>query len=90
MLTTFGPKRDEKNVYPDIAKSNIIVGDYFRLFILLKYGYYDQIKEETIDYFYEMAIKTGTLWEHESPWASLNHGLTSVLINIIDEIYKEK
>lgn len=87
MLKVFGPKRNENEVYSDIAKSNIIVGDYFRLFILLKYGYNDQIKEEIVDYFYEMAVKTGTLWEHESPWASLNHGLTSVLLNIIDKIY---
>lgn len=87
LLNTFGPKRDEKIIYPEVAKSNVIVGDYFRLFILLKYNFIEKAAEETIDYFYEMADKTGTLWEHESTWASLNHGLTSVIINIILRIY---
>ena len=30
-----------------------------------------------------MAKTTGTLWEHDSTFASLNHGLTSSIFNII-------
>ena len=34
-----------------------------------------------------MAKLTGTLWEHDSYHASLNHGFTSVVINIIISAY---
>lgn len=81
----FGPRRDHKIVYPSVHPSNVFIGDYLRLMILSSYGEYEKVKEESIDYFYKMAKITGTLWEHDSTFASLNHGLTSYIINILVE-----
>ena len=83
MRKEFGPKRDDKKVYPQVYKSNVFIGDYLRLMILLEYGYVEEVLDETVDYFYNMAKMTGTLWEHDSTFASLNHGLTSSILNII-------
>jgi alpha-L-rhamnosidase len=87
LLEKFGPKRDDKRVYPQVYKSNVLIGDYLRLFILLDYAFLSEVEEETLDYFYQMAKNTGTIWEHDSPAASLNHGLTSCLLNILLEAY---
>ncbi|HMM00065.1 MAG TPA: hypothetical protein PKC96_01825 [Bacilli bacterium] len=87
LLEKFGPKRDDKTIYPQVYKSNVLIGDYLRLFILLDYSYLFQVEDETINYFYRMADLTGTIWEHDSPTASLNHGLTSCLLNILLEAY---
>ena len=92
MVNDFGPNRDLNKVYPHIYKSNVFIGDYLRLEILLKNHLYDKVLEETVDYFYQMAVSTGTLWEHDSTFASLNHGFASYAANIIFEaltgIYK--
>ena len=87
LIDEFGPKRDYNKVYPLVYKSNVINGYYLRLFILLRDGNIQQVKDELVEYFYNMANITGTLWEHDSTFASLNHGLTSVILNIITEIY---
>ena len=87
LLNEFGPTRDDKTVYPEICKSNIIVGDYFRLFILQRYNLHSLVVKETVDYFYNMSQITGTLWEHENDGASLNHGLTSVVVKIALESF---
>ncbi len=85
LLNDFGPHRNNKKVYSNIYPSNIFIGDYLRLMILCKYGEYEKVKEESIDYFYKMAKITGTLWEHDSTFASLNHALTSYILNILVE-----
>lgn len=88
LLKKFGPSRDYEKVYPHVYKSNVLIGDYLRLFILLRYGYLNEVKEETISYFYKMATLTGTIWEHDSVFASLNHGLTScVLVILVNAIF---
>lgn len=87
LIEDFGPKRDYNKVYPLVYKSNVINGYYLRLFILLRDGNINQVREEVVEYFYNMSNITGTLWEHDSTFASLNHGLTSVVLNIIFEIY---
>lgn len=83
LLTSFGPNRDYEKVYKNVYKSNVFIGDYLRLRILLRYGYNQKVYDETISYFYNMAIITGTLWEHDSTFASLNHGFASYILNII-------
>jgi len=85
MLKEFGPNRDVKVSHSDIYKSNMIIGNYQRLEILNRYGLYEQTLSETIDYFSKMANITGTLWEHDSIFASLNHGFASFIANIIFE-----
>ena len=88
LLKKFGPSRDYEKVYPHVYKSNVLIGDYLRLFILLRYGYLNEVKEETISYFYKMAALTGTIWEHDSVFASLYHGITScVLVILVNAIF---
>lgn len=83
LLTAFGPHRDDKNTYANVAKANVFIGNYLRLAILHAHHEYEQVLNETVDYFYGMAIRTGTLWEHDSPHASLNHGFASYIAILI-------
>ncbi len=85
MLSLFGPKRDAKKMFPEVAPSNVFIGDYLRLDFLRRCGHLEQVASETVDYFFAMAERTGTLWEHDSPYASLNHGFASYIANMIVE-----
>ena len=85
MVNSFGPNRDLEKVYPNIYKANVFIGDYLRLEILLRHHLYQKALDETVDYFYKMAKTSGTLWEHDSPHASLDHGFASFAANIIFE-----
>ena len=88
MRTVFGPHRNASVVYPEVFPSNAIVGNYLRLEILLKYGFYDQVLQECRDFFSDMTKLTGTLWEHSALSASLNHGFASIAAVYIDECMK--
>lgn len=81
IIEKFGPKRSDE--YPEISRSNVFIGNYLRLFWLCNEGLYDRAIDECLDYFYAMADKTGTLWEHDSPKASCNHGFASVVAVIL-------
>ncbi|MDD7715539.1 MAG: hypothetical protein PUJ84_06515 [Mollicutes bacterium] len=83
LLNEFGPSRDDKKIYPDIFKSNVLIGDYFRMEILMEEGEYSKVYEESIDFYYSMAIETLTLWEKDSKTDSLNHGFTSYIANVV-------
>ena len=61
----------------------MFIGNYLRFLWLQSKNEHKRIIEECADYFYEMAVKTGTLWEHDTPHASCNHGFASVLAKII-------
>lgn len=80
-----GPKMDEK--ITKIGKSNMFIGNYLRLFWLLKEKEFERVKEECIDYFYNMSDITGTLWENNKPTASCNHGFASVVAVILNTIF---
>lgn len=82
MVQNFGEYRDDKTVYPNVYKSNVLMGIMMRLSLLNRYGYNEQVFKETVEYFYKMSSLTGTLWEHDSVFASLNHCFTSYIINI--------
>ena len=69
--------------------SNAIVGNYLRLELLLRYGYKTNVLQECRDFFSKMADLTGTLWEHSSLGASLNHGFASMAAVYIDECAKK-
>ncbi|MBQ7915622.1 MAG: hypothetical protein IJ315_02390 [Firmicutes bacterium] len=88
MMTQFGPKRNVAVVYPTVYPSNAIVGNYLRLEILLEHGYKAQVLQECRDFFLGMAELTGTLWEHNNMYASLNHGFASMAAVYIDECMK--
>ena len=90
LLHQFGPSRDPQKQYPEIGQSNAIVGNYLRLEILLKYEEYETVLEECRQFFYGMAEKTNTLWEHSRASCSLNHGFASVAANYILEAYHGK
>jgi alpha-L-rhamnosidase len=81
----FGPNRDFEKFYPLVFKSNAFIGNYLRLDYFLKHGFAKQAAAECKDYFYKMAVLTGTLWEHDSIFASLNHCFASYVTNIIIE-----
>lgn len=83
IVNCFGPNRDYEKTYPNVFKSNVFIGDYLRLEILLRYNLTEKVLDESIDYFYKMSEMTGTLWEHDSPFASLNHGFASYIANLI-------
>lgn len=87
LLKEFGPSRDSSCTYPSVAPSNVFIGDYLRLCILLESGYPEQTVHECVAYFDAMAVRTGTLWEHDSPLASLNHCFASYIVNILLESF---
>lgn len=77
MIEEFGPLRAE-NVYPEIGRSNMFIGNYLRFFWLCDEKEYARVMKEMLEYFYAMAEKTGTLWEHDRAKSSCNHGFASV------------
>ena len=48
-----------------------------RFELLSRTGRTQQILDEAIGYWLFMADRTGTLWEHDAPQASCNHGFAS-------------
>lgn len=85
LINSFGPNRNSNIVYKNVFKSNVFIGDYLRLSLLNDWGKCEQVFAESIDYFYKMSKLTGTLWEHDSSFASLNHAFASYIINLIIE-----
>lgn len=83
LTTEFGPNRDDSVIYPDVFRANAFIGNYLRMDILSKYGLQNQLLKEIQDYFYYMAERTGTLWEHDKNQASCNHGFASYIGHIL-------
>lgn len=83
IMAEFGPERVKKGNYPEIYPSNAFIGNYLRMILLVRYGCYRQMLEESVDYFYYMAQRTGTLWEYAADFASCNHGFASYLAYLI-------
>ncbi len=78
ILDILGYRRKKQEGYPEIAYSNLFIGMTLRFECLHRLGRYEQLLEEMKEYYLHMADTTNTLWEHDSPVASLNHGLSSV------------
>ncbi|MHB8962646.1 MAG: alpha-L-rhamnosidase-related protein [Saccharofermentanales bacterium] len=85
MVEQFGPARDDTITYPEIARSNAIVGNYLRLELLNRHGFHAEVVRESRAFFSSMATITGTLWEHSFESGSLNHGFASIAANYIVE-----
>ena len=83
IMNEFGPGKGKN--FPNVHKSNMFIGNYLRLLWLCRKGEYKKVLDESVDYFYCMAEKTGTLWENDTPSASCNHGFASVIAPIIME-----
>ena len=77
LVDEFGPKRKLSKRHPEIAPSNAFIGNYLRLELLSRAGLVRNILDETKEFFLFMAERTGTLWEHDSPYASCCHGFAS-------------
>ena len=89
MVDDFGPGREEKGSYPEIAPANAFIGNYLRLDWLMRIGLKDKVLENIRGYFLGMAERTGTLWELQKPVASCNHGFASHVAVWLDEIYNK-
>jgi alpha-L-rhamnosidase len=77
MVSAFGAKRKKTGAYPEIHFSNAFIGNYLRCELLLKNGLTEKLDADIRGYFLGMANRTGTLWEHDSTYASCNHGFAS-------------
>ncbi len=87
LVKEFGPQRRERGLYPEIAGANAFIGNYLRVELLYESGLYEAVLQNIKDYFLPMAEKTGTLWEHEKPTGSCNHGFASYVIYWLAGIY---
>lgn len=77
LVNEFGPSRRETKAHPDIFPCNQLPGNMLRIEILSRHGETARIHDEAIGYWHMMAETTGTLWEHDKPQASCNHGFAS-------------
>lgn len=82
LLRECGNGKTAAGLYP----ANAFMGNYMRMELLLRYGYTAELLQNIKEYFYEMAITTGTLWEHMSPEASCNHGFASYIAYLLHQI----
>ncbi len=77
LVKDFGPSRRETKLHPEIFPCNQLPGNMLRMEILSRYGETARIHDEALGYWSMMAETTGTLWEHDKPEASCNHGFAS-------------
>ena len=83
----FGYQRKETDLYPEVAFANAFIGNYLRIELLYRDGQYEEVLDNIRGYFIGMAKETGTLWEHDKPKASCNHGFASHIIYWLAGIY---
>ncbi len=81
LVNDFGYDRKEKGLHPEIYPANAFIGNYLRLDLLDRYGLLTELYDDIKGYFCYMADTTGTLWEHDAPHASCNHGFASHVIH---------
>ena len=55
-------------------------GIYMRLELLMREKNAEELYRECVEYFYPMAMRTGTLWENASPSGSNVHGFASYVL----------
>lgn len=81
LLEKFGPARKQTGEFPDVHMANAFIGNYLRLELLSRYGHFDKLRKEIVDFFLYMAEQTGTLWENVTSHASCNHGFASHVVH---------
>jgi alpha-L-rhamnosidase len=84
LLNDFGPDRKINNKWPKIHFANAFIGNYLRLDLLMREGEKEKLEENIRGYFDYMALRTGTLWENDTPHASCNHGFASHVLIWLD------
>ena len=82
LVEEFGPLR-RPEAHPDIHPANLLMGHFLRFDFLSGLGQRRRIAQELKVLFLPMAQLTGTLWEHDSPRASLNHGFASHAAHVL-------
>ena len=87
LLRDFGFGRKELGLHPRVAFANAFIGNYLRIELLYREGLYEEVLDNIRGYFAKMAALTGTLWEHDMPSASCNHGFASHVIYWLAGIY---
>lgn len=80
----FGPQRKETKAYPEVHLANSFIGNMVRMELLSQQGHGQQILDESVAYLLYMAERTGTLWEHDGPYASCNHGFASHIVHTLN------
>jgi len=87
LVREFGPQRKQTHAYPQVAFANAFVGNYLRLELLYRAGQHADVLQNIRGYFAGMAAQTGTLWEHDAPYASCNHGFASHVLYWLSGIF---
>lgn len=77
LVNNFVPRKLAPEKYSYITRSNIIIGLCIRIKQALINGEYDRLLSEIKSIYSVMAEKTNTLWEHDRPKASCNHGIAA-------------
>jgi alpha-L-rhamnosidase len=77
LVEEFGPGRRGTKAHPEIFPCNQLPGNMLRIEVLSRHGETARIHDEALGYWQMMAETTGTLWEHDQPSASCNHGFAS-------------
>jgi len=89
LLNEFGSDREAKGLWKEIYPANAFIGYYLRLDLLAKENEKEKVLKDIEGFFYGMAEKTGTLWEHNKPTASCNHGFASHVIVWLNKFLKK-
>ena len=85
MVTEFGPFR-AADAWPQIPASAAFIGDFLRLWMLMRTGEYERALSDIKGYFLTMARTTGTLWEHAVNPDSCCHGFASHVLCWLEQI----
>lgn len=83
LVEEFGPRRKATGAHPDVHPANAFIGHLLRFELLSREARAGQILREAVDTWLFMADRTGTLWEHDAPHASCNHGFASHAAHVL-------
>jgi alpha-L-rhamnosidase len=89
IIHNFGVWGDMSVLPPDFEPLDLFIGFAVRVEVLMKLGLYNQNLEEIKALYGNMAVKTGTLWEHRAGYESQNHGFGSFLAYEILECLRQ-
>ncbi len=73
-----------------IEPINAFMGVYLRIEVMKRLEKYDLMLSEIKSFFSAMDAVTGTLWEHRTPSASLDHGFASYILSVIVDTLNNK
>ena len=73
-------KQFEGKIYPLTSEERALLS------LLFREGLHERLRDDIVGYFYNMAKRTGTLWENDTEVASCNHGFASHVLLWLDGI----